>query len=123
VSLGRGGDQWRWGTATAVARPLLSWLLAQRPVTVLNLNVPNTALERVRGVRSAPLASFGAVQAKVTEIGHGYVDLEYSEVDPLAEPDSDATLLAHGWACISALAPLCEDRRADLSPLESGPLA
>lgn len=74
-------------------------------------------------MRSAPLASFGAVQAKVTEVGHGYVGLEYSDVDPTTEPGSDATLLAHGWACVTALVPLCEDHTADLSPVESGPLA
>jgi 5'-nucleotidase len=74
-------------------------------------------LTPVRGLRRAGLAPFGAVQAKVTEIGHGYVHLEYSEIDPVGELDSDAGLLAHGWAVLTALKPLCEDRQVDLTGL------
>jgi 5'-nucleotidase len=118
VSLAAGGDQWRWSTAVKIARPVVEWLLEPGKVTVLNLNVPNTASERVRGLRRAPLASFGAVQTKVTEVGYGYVQLEYSEIDPTNEPDSDAGLLAHNWACITPLVPLCEGSTVDLSGLE-----
>jgi 5'-nucleotidase len=120
VSLATGGDLWRWETGVAVARPVVEWLLRSAEPTVLNLNVPNTALERVRGLRSAPLASFGAVQTKVTEVGYGYVQLEYSEVDPTKEPTSDAGLLAHDWACITPLVPLCEASTVDLSGLVVG---
>ena len=118
VSLAAGGDQWRWSTAIAIARPVVEWLVEPGDVTVLNLNVPNTALERIRGLRRAPLASFGAVQSKVTEVGYGYVQLEYSEVDPASEPESDAGLLAHHWACITPLEPLCEDATTDVHDLE-----
>jgi 5'-nucleotidase len=118
VSLAGSGDQWRWDTAVDIARPVVRWLLEPGEVAVLNLNVPNTASERVRGLRRAPLAPFGAVQTKVTEVGYGYVQLEYSETDPANDPESDAGLLAHGWACITALEPLCEGSTVDLHGLE-----
>lgn len=118
VSLATGGDQWRWATAVAIARPVVEWLAQPGEVTVLNLNVPNTALEHVRGLRRAPLAPFGAVQTKVTEVGYGYVHLEYSEVDPTHEPESDAGLLARSWACITPLVPLCEASTVDVHDLE-----
>jgi 5'-nucleotidase len=118
VSLASGGDQWRWATALDVARPVVEWLLASNEIHVLNLNVPNIASERVRGLRRAPLATFGAVQTKVTEVGYGFVHLEYSEIDPTSEPESDAGLLAHDWACITPLIPLCEATTVDLNGLE-----
>ena len=121
VSLASTGDQYRWATAVAVARPVVEWLLDAEGPAVLNLNVPNVAPEAVRGVRQARLASFGAVQAKVTEIGHGYVHLEYGEIDPMREPDSDAGLLAHGWAVVTPLRPLCEDSQLDLAGLPLAP--
>ena len=108
VSLAGSGDQWHWTTAVEVARPVVEWLLESGEVTVLNLNVPNVALERIRGLRRARLASFGAVQAKVTEVGYGYVGLEYSDIDPMQEPESDAGLVAHQWACVTPLVPICE---------------
>jgi 5'-nucleotidase len=121
VSMATGGDQWRWATGVAAARPVLTWLLRSGVQTVLNLNVPNTAPEQVRGLRRAPLASFGSVQAKVTEVGYGYVHLEYNETDPTGEPQSDAGLLAHGWATVTPLAPLCEAASVDLRGLELAP--
>jgi 5'-nucleotidase len=117
VSLASTGDQCRWATAVAMARPVIEWLLEARAPVVLNLNVPNVAPDAVRGLRQASLAPFGAVQAKVTEVGHGYVHLEYSEIDPVREPDSDAGLLAHGWAVLTPLKPLCEDHQLDLTGL------
>ncbi|MGF1597043.1 MAG: 5'/3'-nucleotidase SurE [Acidimicrobiales bacterium] len=121
VSLATTGNQSRWATAVAMARPVVHWLLAAEAPVVLNLNVPNVAPEAVRGLRRAGLAPFGTVQAKVTEIGRGYVHIEYSEIDPVREPDSDAGLLAHGWAVVTALKPLCEDRHVELAGLPLTP--
>jgi 5'-nucleotidase len=117
VSLASNGDQWSWATAVEVARPVVTWLLAATTPAVLNLNVPNVRAEAVRGLRRADLASFGAVQTKVTEVGHGYIHLEYSEIDPFVEPHSDAGLLAHGWAVLTPLRPLSNDPEQDLTGL------
>ena len=59
---------------------------------------------RLQGLRAAPLASFGAVQADVAESGEGFVTITYSQVDVSAEPDSDAGLQAANWATVTALA-------------------
>ena len=117
VSLAAGGDQWRWATAVT---SLDRWSSgssnpARSPCST------STCRTRCQNVSEAcddaPLASFGAVQTKVTEVGHGYVHLEYSEIDPTNEPDSDAGLLAHNWACITPLVPLCEGSTIDLNGL------
>jgi 5'-nucleotidase len=117
VSLGTGGDHWHWETAVHHARPVVEWLSTSTDPLVVNLNVPNIAHRHVRGRREAPLARFGVVQAKVTESGHGYVHLEYSEIDPIEEPASDAGLLAHGWATLTALRPFPATDDVDLSAL------
>jgi 5'-nucleotidase len=75
---------------------------------VLNVNIPNRPLLEVRGVRRAPLASFGAVQTHITEEGKGYIDLTFSEIDPTGEPGSDATLLAEGFVTVTPLHSVCE---------------
>jgi 5'-nucleotidase len=120
VSLDTGGDLWHWETAIEVARPIVRWLCAQSEPLVLNLNVPNLSCEKVRGLRQAPLATFGAVQTKVSEAGHGYVRLEYREVDVTAEPDSDAAMLARGWACITPVQAVTEIPGVDLGDLVVG---
>ena len=117
VSLDAGGDLWHWETATALTEPFVHWLCEHHDPVVLNLNVPNVAAGAVRGLRRAPLASFGAVQTKVSELGHGYVRLEYREVDVTKEPDSDAALLAHRWATVTPVVAVSEARGVDLGDL------
>ena len=118
VSLASTRGEWLWETAVVHTRPVLEWLLATNPPNlVINLNVPNVTAEHVRGRRLAPLARFGVVQAKVTASGHGYVHLEYSEVDPVQEPESDAGLLSEGWATLTGLRPLSAATDIDLAAI------
>ena len=109
---------WEWDTAAAVADLALPWLVDAPAGVVLNVNVPNIPVNELRGIRRARLASFGAVQANVTEVGKGYVKMEYSGIDPRREPDSDAALVASGWACMTPLLAVCEAPEVDLSSLE-----
>lgn len=113
VSLGVGGTH-NWDAATQAAAAMLPALLATTPGTALNLNVPDAEPAAVRGIRHAPLASFGAVQTNIVEQGQGYVQIGLSEIDPFTEPNSDAALLAEGWATITALRPVCQDDDLDL---------
>jgi 5'-nucleotidase len=118
VSLASGRGEWLWETAVLHARPVVEWLLATKPPNlVINLNVPNVTAEHVRGRRQAPLARSGVVQAKVTASGHGYVHLEYNEVDPVREPESDAGFLANGWATLTGLRPLSAATDIDLGAI------
>lgn len=98
------GDPQHWDTARYVTDHALAWLLEQ-PVDerVLNVNVPDIAPDRLRGIRPATLASFGAVQARVKDLGTGYVQLTYTGVEAEEEPGTDHYLLARGWATLTML--------------------
>lgn len=94
-----------WATAAAVASRTLAWLLEHsgRPPVVLNVNVPDIRLEDLCGITEAPLATFGAVQADIDEIGKGFITLTFSDIDVRAEPESDAGLQTFGWATVTPL--------------------
>jgi 5'-nucleotidase len=58
----------QWDTAATVAASAVAWLASEAPpCTVLNLNVPNLALDRLAGARSATLAPFGTVRSSVID--------------------------------------------------------
>jgi len=110
-----------WETAQEVARPALKWLIDQgKPATVLNVNVPDRALGDLRGTRVASLATFGAVQANIGDVGTGYVTVSFSDVVGQFEEGTDAALLKDGWATITALTAPYESGRVDLRDLETG---
>lgn len=94
-----------WDTASEVAARTLAWALEQPPSApvVLNVNVPDVAGSDLRGLKVAPLATFGAVQADIAEVGEGYVSITFSEIDVSTEPDSDAGLQTSGWATITPI--------------------
>ena len=107
VSLGT-GDVLHWETAREVATAAIAWLVDSGRRTILNVNVPNVAPEDLRGLEPARLASFGAVQAVMTESGAGYVKLAYEGIDAELEPGTDAALLAEGIASVTPLRAVCE---------------
>lgn len=92
-----------WDTGAAVAARAVAWLLENDPEPVLNVNLPDVPLDQLRGIRRAPLASFGAVQADIAEVGEGFVTLTFSEIDTRGEPESDAALQLEGWATVTPL--------------------
>lgn len=105
-------------TAAKVAEEALAWVLEHgEPRMVLNVNVPNVPLGELRGLRVAPLAEFGAVQADIGETGQGYVTMTLSEIKAHEDDGTDAALLARGWATATALRAPCEARDVDLSAL------
>lgn len=112
-----------WATAELYTEHVLRWLLTRerRPDHVVNLNVPDLPPERVRGLRKAPLASFGAVQARIREVEHGNLMLTYQENSATQEPDTDAGLLARGWATLTLLHAPAFDADAEL-PESAEPL-
>ncbi|NLG21423.1 MAG: 5'/3'-nucleotidase SurE [Actinomycetales bacterium] len=97
-------DPEHWATAEEVCRVAFDWVVEHCPEgRVLNINVPDVPTARLRGLRVATLAEFGAVQAAVKERGEGWVQMTYEEVDVEHEPGTDAYLLEHGWATASLL--------------------
>ncbi|RMI12932.1 5'/3'-nucleotidase SurE [Cellulomonas triticagri] len=112
-----------WDTAGLYTRHVLDWL-ADRPHLpdrVVNLNVPDRPAAEVRGLRKAPLAAFGAVQARVHEVEHGNLMLTYAEHGGSQEPDTDAGLLLRGWATVTLVHAPAFDADADL-PERDAPL-
>ncbi|MDP9445085.1 MAG: 5'/3'-nucleotidase SurE [Actinomycetota bacterium] len=109
----------QWDTAAAVTRRVLDWLLqhpVRRPV-VLNVNVPDVPLRRLRGLHAARLAAFGAVQADIGEVGEGYVTMTFRGADAELEPGTDAALVADGWATVTPLTAPCHADGVDLTGL------
>ncbi|MFW3171252.1 5'/3'-nucleotidase SurE [Geodermatophilus sp. CPCC 206100] len=108
-----------WDTAEEVARRALRWVLAHSPgAAVLNVNAPDVAPDRLRGLRPARLSSVGAVQAEAGEVGEGFVTLTFREVGEDPAPDSDVALLREGWAPVTALRAPCEAADVDLTGLD-----
>lgn len=115
-------DPQHWDTAADVAARALDWLLSHgMPGTVLNINIPDIPLTRLRGLRLAPLASSGAVQAEIGESGTDFVTISYSEVEADATADTDAGLLARGWATATVLRGPCPVDDVDLSAFPATP--
>ncbi|WP_448058920.1 5'/3'-nucleotidase SurE [Cellulomonas hominis] len=112
-----------WETAAAYTSHVLQWMIGRPPTPdrVVNLNVPDRPPAQVRGLREAPLAAFGAVQAGIREVDHGNLMLTYSDVEVTREPHTDAGLLARGWATVTLLRAPCFDADAGLPQLD-GPL-
>lgn len=107
-----------WETAAEVAGRALAWMLKEeRGPIVLNVNVPDLPLGELSGIKRAPLATVGAVQADVAEIGEGFVTLTFSEIDVSSEPDTDAGLLTFGFATVTPLVAPCEAQELSLAGL------
>jgi 5'-nucleotidase len=113
-----------WETATVVCRVALAWVSEHCPVgRVLNVNVPDVPARELRGMRTARLAEFGAVQAAVKEREKGWVHMAYEEVDVDHEPGTDAYLLTRGWATASLLRTPIHDVRKPRPPEFTTPAA
>ncbi|CAL8896008.1 5'-nucleotidase [Kocuria varians] len=113
VSITSGAPQ-HWETAQLVTRFALEhW--EERPFDewILNLNVPDVAPARLRGLKPAHLASFGAVQAQIGRGDEQHIAVTYSAETGPEEPDSDHHLLTHGWATATLLRAPVDDRSQD----------
>lgn len=96
-----------WATAHGVIAAVLPLLLDAEEPLALNLNVPSVPADELRGLRPARLASFGAVQTTIAEVGEGFLRVEFAATGEL-EAGTDAALLAEGYATLTAIEPLCE---------------
>lgn len=102
------GEPSHWETARRLVTTVLRTLEEAPAGTTLNLNVPNRPWADVSGLCSARLAPFGTVQTQVADSGDGFVKVAYTEPTEQAPPDSDAALLAQGFATITGLQPTSE---------------
>ncbi|MFC7877765.1 5'/3'-nucleotidase SurE [Isoptericola sp. NPDC057391] len=111
-----------WDTAERVVDHVLGWVLGTLPGRrTLNLNVPDVPPDELRGLRQAPLATFGAAHARVAQ-GEDDTALvvRYEGTERSTEPESDAGLLAQGWATASLLLAPYADASVELPGFEGG---
>lgn len=106
LDTGLNPDALHWDTAAQLATGLLPFLMEQDPGCVLNLNVPNSAGPDLPEYRTATLTRFGIVQTTLAERGHQHVRLAIADTAEKPDPDSDAALLAAGYATVTALQPV-----------------
>ncbi|WP_213575549.1 5'/3'-nucleotidase SurE [Rhodococcus sp. USK13] len=110
-----------WDTAEVVCRQALDWIVENgTPGTVLNVNAPDIPLDELKGLRPAPLAAFGAVQANVGEADDGFVTVTFAEIhadDNENSEETDAGVLVRGWASATALRAPFEAVDVDISTL------
>jgi 5'-nucleotidase len=118
-------DPRHWETVEQVAAHALAWVtrteLGRR---TLNVNVPDLPPEELRGLRQAPLASFGAVHARVAEPEDDATALvlRYEGTERSTEPESDAGLLARGWATATLLLAPYADASVEVPGLDGNTL-
>jgi len=105
------GPDPRWETAADVAHQAIGWLMRAPAATVLNVNVPDCPSGRPRGVKAARLATFGVVQANVTEVDKGFVPVTFADVGEIPEPGTDSAALQDGYVSVSAVRSVCDDER------------
>jgi len=90
-----------YATAAALAVALVDPLVAMRAGTVLNCNVPDVALDRLRGVRRAELS--GAEVLHVVSVGSDQVRVTFGFAGRPTDPHDDWALGAEGFATVTAL--------------------
>ena len=93
--------------AATVAGAALSWLAGAPKRTVLNVNVPDLPIGRLRGIRWGRLAASGATKAVVAEIADEHVMLELEPTALPVDPTTDAGLVAAGYVAVTSLAGVC----------------
>ncbi len=130
VSIAWGEEPIPWETPVSLAAGIVPVMPDLPPATVLNLNVPAVPLDRLAGLRHGALGTMGLIRSvrpehtpepvagmpidktaraiTLTLRGKGSDSDQATERAEL-EPDSDAGLLADGWATLTPLWGVRED--------------
>jgi 5'-nucleotidase len=118
----RSRPEHHWDTATALTLEILPVLARAPERTVLNLNVPSIPLHELQGVTAAPISDAGIVQGARSELAErdaGTVFLTLGTAVPTLgdtsgrDPTDDASLVGAGFATLTALHGVGEDRRPE----------
>ncbi len=111
-----GTDPEHWGTAEDVTVRVMEWVEFQpSDGRILNVNIPDLPMDRVRGFRAAPLAVFGSVQAADVDFPEDPVSdvrrvaVQYEPGFARLEPGTDHYLVERGWATATMLRGLTDD--------------
>jgi 5'-nucleotidase len=107
-------DEPRWATPAAVIGQLLPMITELPGGVLLNVNVPDVPYEDLRGIKRAPLATFGAVQFIVAERGEGYVRMTLEDNEAALEEGTDEYWLARNHVTVTPIRPAGEATDIDL---------
>ncbi|MDX2177583.1 MAG: 5'/3'-nucleotidase SurE [Candidatus Sumerlaeia bacterium] len=105
----RGEPHWRFDTAAGLAAALVPWLLQQswRRGTFWNLNLPNVALDELKGVHYARQGTAFYVdefQLQREELdAKYYMNVGKTIIHTPEAPDSDDRVMERGYAALSLL--------------------
>jgi 5'-nucleotidase len=133
VSIAWGTEPVPWESPVALTAGIVPSMAATPPATVLNLNVPARPLHALRGLRHGRLGTVGLIRSIRPE--HSAVPVTGTPIDRTSraitltlrgmgtpadhaaeqgelEPDSDAALIADGWATLTPLSGVREDTSA-----------
>lgn len=100
-------------TAAGIAVGVVPVLATAPPRTVLNCNVPNLPRAEVRGLRLAHLSRAGLIRSVLADAGPR-LQLELGISDQ-PEEGSDEALTAAGWATVTPLLGVSEDRSPEVA--------
>ncbi len=129
VSIAWGEEPVPWETPVAIAAAMVPVFSELPPSSVLNLNVPAVPLDGLRGVRHGTLGRIGLIRSVRPERTQepvagppidrtgGVVTLNLRGSGSAAElaelePGTDAALVRDGWAALTAVHGVREDRSA-----------
>ncbi len=93
----------RWSTPAAVAVSAVEWLLALPRKTALNINVPDVALDALRGARWGRISAFGTFATTVVGAVPGTLNVELVPRDVQLKPDTDTALVHAGYVSVTSL--------------------
>jgi 5'-nucleotidase len=93
-----------WETAATFAAAAVGWVAKTDDGTprVLNINVPNVAVDGVKGVREADLAAHGEVWIASADVSDGDLKLEFKGRGEAA-PGTDVALVRDGYVSVTPL--------------------
>jgi 5'-nucleotidase len=97
------GDPQHWDTAASVAAALAARTSEWPDDVVLNVNVPNTRLERVEGLVPATLEGGGTVRSALIEREAGVLEWHLPDRRPAPVHGTDNHWLAQGYATVTAI--------------------
>jgi 5'-nucleotidase len=100
-----------WDVVDPYVKDVLGFI---EPGTVLNLNVPNRP--DPGPLRWAALTAYGRVQSRITHEDDDVIELQTVLLDDEVEPESDAGLLAAGYATVTELCSVSAVERPRATP-------
>ena len=92
-----------WETSGKVAIAAVNWIVEAPRKTVLNINIPNTTIDKVKGVRIARIAAFGTTQTSLTGTVPGNLRIKVNPRDVELASDTDTALLDEGFITVTGL--------------------